>query len=143
MRFLAPILGLVLLLPVDASKAELSFKSNEVPKTSELRKEISFETANKEIRDRVLKLIPLGTSEEDAKLLFQKHMPRKAQKCFNEGGGVSDPLPENLRDKPYVCYRLLSELNLSHVGSQWLDVLFFFENGKLAEVYIARGSVVF
>lgn len=141
MRLVVPAVALVWLMLLGHSEAlEAAFRSNEVPKSSELHKQLSFETADKEIREKILKLIPLGTSEADAKLLFQKHLPPKAQKRFNEGG-VAQDLPENLRDKPYICYRLLFEADLAHVGSQWVEALFFFENGKLAEVHIARGWV--
>jgi hypothetical protein len=141
MRLLAPAVALVWLIPVGHSQAlDASFKSNEIPKSSELHNQLSFEVPDKDIREKILKLIPLGTSEADAKLLFQKHMPRKAQEKFNEGGGAH-VLPENLRHKPYICYRLLTETDFLHLGSQWAEALFFFEDGKLVEVYIARGSV--
>lgn len=140
MRLLTPIVALVWLLSVNAARAEGVGIANEVPKTSELHKDLSFTVADKELRAKILKLIPLGTSEADAKILFQKHLPAKTQKRFNEGG-VAVELPENLRGKPYTCYRLLSEFQPLHLSSQWIEVLFFFEHGKLAEVHVARGGV--
>jgi hypothetical protein len=142
MRFLTPFVALVWLLPVGASAAgEPVFKTNEVPKTSELRKDVSFDIAAKDLRDKILKLIPLGTSEADAKVLFQKHMPPKARKRFNEpDAGVA--LPENLRGKPYTCYRLLGEFHPRKLGSRSIEVGFFFDNGKLMEIHVLWLSVV-
>ena len=140
MRLLVTIFALLWLLSVDAARAEGVIRTNEIPKTSELHNNLSFDVADKELRDKILKLIPLGTSEVAAKIIFQKQLPPKTQKRFNEGGVAVD-LPENIRGKPYTCYRLLSEFQPLHLSSQWIEVLFFFEDGKLTEVHVARGGV--
>jgi hypothetical protein len=115
-------------------------RTNDVPGSSELRKDLSWETKDKQLKERILKLIPMGTSEEDAKALFKKHMPPKVQKVFNEGG-VAQDLPEMLRDRPYTSYRLYSEYHPLNLSSRWIVVLFFFEGGKLDQVHIARCGV--
>lgn len=115
-------------------------RTNDIPAGSELRKDLSWETEDKQLEKKILKLIPLGTEESDAKELFKKHMPTKTQKAFNEGGVAKD-LPESLRDRPYTSYRLYSEYHPLNLSSQWIVVLFFFEQGKLDRVHIARCGV--
>jgi hypothetical protein len=140
-RGLFPIAASLWLLAVGSvSAAGPVIRTNDVPVGSELRKDLSWETEDKQLKERILKLIPQGTSEEEAKALFRKHMPPKALKFFNEGGIAKD-LPEELRDKPYTSYRLYTEYHPLNLSSRWIVVLFFFGEGKLNRVHIARCGV--
>ena len=127
-----------------SSGFEVKLETNSIPKGSALHSEVSWDSKDEEIQSAILKLIPLKTTEVEAKALFAKHMPKRPQKMFNEGGvGANFPesLPDELAKKPCQCFRLFSEVHPLRLGSRWIEVLFFFEEGKLSRVYVGRGGV--
>jgi hypothetical protein len=111
---------------------------NLIPRDSPLRKEVKMDIGDTQIRSEILKLIPIGTAEAQAKELFKKHMPSKERAKHSLD---SAHIPEVLKHKKYTCFRLFESVSWLNLGTQWLEVLFFFDGGVLKDVWVGRAAV--
>ena len=119
-----------------SSAEDLAVTQVFVPKASGLHAEIRFDNSLENIENAILKVIPLGVTAKRADKLFLEHMPRSRRDKHK-----LENIPKKLKEKPYICFRLLDSTSFRYLGRGWIEALFYFKDEKLWRVYVGIGSI--